>query len=126
MLKYYLLVGTGGAVGSVLRFMISNMMYNSVENHSFPWATLMVNLLGSFVIGFFAGMGHSGLMNINYNLLFISGLLGGFTTFSAFSMESLHMLQMQQFTILFAYIACSLIGGIALAYGGLMAIKSII
>ena len=74
------LVGLGGALGSVLRYWIGLAM----NTPGFPWGTLGVNILGSGVIGVLAGLGVSG----NFRLFLITGVLGGFTTFSAFSLET--------------------------------------
>jgi fluoride ion exporter CrcB/FEX len=78
-----LLVALGGATGSVLRYLVS--MQAAVHlGAGFPWGTLAVNVLGSAAIGLLGGMGLGGA----WRLLLMTGLLGGFTTFSAFSLET--------------------------------------
>jgi fluoride exporter len=83
-----LLVGTGGFVGSVLRFIVSNWVQRVSGSLLFPWGTLTVNVVGCFVIGAMAGMlefRHP--FSPDGRLFLLVGLLGGFTTFSAFGYE---------------------------------------
>ncbi|MFO0186827.1 MAG: fluoride efflux transporter FluC [Alphaproteobacteria bacterium] len=78
-----LLVALGGATGSVLRYAVSHagvVLFGT----GFPWGTLAVNIIGSALIGVFGALGISG----EARHLLVTGLLGGFTTFSAFSMET--------------------------------------
>ena len=78
-----ILVALGGAAGSVLRYLVS-LLGLALFGAGFPWGTLAVNVLGSGVIGVLAGLGVQGGVR---NLL-VPGFLGGFTTFSAFSLET--------------------------------------
>ena len=78
-----LLVAAGGAVGSVLRYVVSLLALEAFGT-AFPWGTLVVNVLGSAAIGVCGGIGLGG----NLRLLLVTGVLGGFTTFSAFSLET--------------------------------------
>lgn len=78
-----LLVAAGGAFGSVLRYLVS-LLALAWLGAGFPWGTLAVNVMGSAAIGLLAGLGVQGEMR----LLLVTGLLGGFTTFSAFSLET--------------------------------------
>ena len=78
-----LLVALGGAVGSVARHLVSVAAFAAL-GPAFPWGTLAVNILGSAAIGVAAGMGIEG----QQRLLLVTGVLGGFTTFSAFSLET--------------------------------------
>jgi CrcB protein len=78
-----LLVAAGGALGAVLRYTVSLAGF-ALLGTAFPWGTLAVNILGSFAIGALAGQGVDG----DARLLLVPGLLGGFTTFSAFSLEA--------------------------------------
>ncbi len=78
-----LLVAAGGALGSVLRYAVSVLMAASL-GPGFPWGTLAVNVLGSTAIGVLAAQGIEG----NARLFWVTGVLGGFTTFSAFSLEA--------------------------------------
>lgn len=111
MFQQFLLVAAGGAVGSMLRYAI--VQYGSkVWNLSFPLATLGINALGSFVIGLLAGWiaTHPGDGNAeNIRPLLMAGLCGGFTTFSAFSLESFDLIKNGQGMMAFAYIALSVL-----------------
>lgn len=78
-----LLVALGGAIGSVARYLVSVAALATL-GAGFPWGTLAVNVLGSAAIGAAAGMGIDG----QQRLLLVTGVLGGFTTFSAFSLET--------------------------------------
>ena len=89
----YLWVAIGGAIGSVARFALGNAMTMALGT-DFPWGTLLINVLGSFVISFFGVL--TG-MNARYPMpaearIFVSvGLCGGFTTFSAFSLQTVEL-----------------------------------
>jgi CrcB protein len=78
-----LLVAAGGALGSVLRHLVALLMVAQL-GAGFPWGTLTVNVAGSFAIGVLGGLDVQG----EWRLLLVTGLLGGFTTFSAFSLET--------------------------------------
>lgn len=85
------LVAIGGAAGSVARVIISSLALRSLPL-GFPWGTLAVNLIGSFVFGVIVGIGSNrGGMSVNERALLLSGLLGGFTTFSAFSFDTVQL-----------------------------------
>ena len=94
MLNYFL-IGLGGAIGSVLRFGFSGLIANRV-GQTFPWGTLFVNVTGSFIIGFFAtvtaaeGRWLVGPYGRNF---FMTGICGGYTTFSSFSLQTLNLAQ---------------------------------
>lgn len=88
-----LAVAAGGAVGSVLRYSISRLPFAS----AFPWSTLLVNLVGSFLLGLFLAVGSARLTISPETRMFISvGLLGGFTTFSTFSHQTISLLESQR------------------------------
>jgi len=84
-----LLVGLGGFVGSVTRYLLSRSVQDWAGGHWFPWGTLTVNVIGCLVIGLLAGLSeHRDLLGPNTRALLFVGLLGGFTTFSAFGNET--------------------------------------
>lgn len=91
----YLWIALGSAMGGVGRFWLSG----AIDRHSagtFPWGTLIVNVTGSFVIGFFAtATGPDGRMVINpsFRQFFMIGICGGYTTFSAFSLQTLNLVR---------------------------------
>ena len=89
----YLLIALGGALGSVARFALSGFVAHH-WGETFPWGTLAVNVLGSFVIGFFATLtSPDGRLLVSPGGLqfFMTGVLGGFTTFSSFSLQTLNL-----------------------------------
>ncbi len=89
----YLLVGLGGALGSVVRFWLSGVVDTRI-GETFPWGTLVINVTGSFAIGFFATLtGPEGrVFASSYTRQFVMiGLCGGYTTFSAFSLQTLSL-----------------------------------
>ena len=105
-----LLVAAGGAAGSVLRYLVS-MLAAVHLGAGFPWGTLAVNIAGSAAIGLLGGIGLGG----DLRLLLVTGLLGGFTTFSAFSLET-GLLWERGWWLAAAYVAASLAFGL-LAFG---------
>ena len=107
-----LLVAFGGAAGSVLRYLTS-VASIALLGPAFPWGTLAVNALGSLVIGALAAADVEG----NARFLLVTGLLGGFTTFSAFSLEAT-MLWDRAPALSVAYVAASVALGIACCVAG--------
>src|SRR5215470_4628965 len=89
----YIMVGLGGAVGSVARYWFSGLVADRFGN-AFPWGTLLVNVSGSFIIGFFATItGSDGrwLVGPYGRNFFMTGICGGYTTFSSFSLQTLNL-----------------------------------
>jgi CrcB protein len=110
----FLLVGAGGAIGSMLRYAASLIITNKL----FPYATLLVNILGSLLIGIFLGLLLKNSIS-NYSWKFwATGICGGFTTFSALSLEGIELLQQQRYFIFLLYFLLSIILGLAAAYAG--------
>jgi CrcB protein len=106
------LVGLGGALGSVLRYWIGLAM----NTPGFPWGTLGVNILGSGVIGVLAGLGISG----NFRLFLVTGVLGGFTTFSSYSLEAVMMIERRDYALAAAYVVGSVVLTVVALFIGLM------
>ncbi|HEV2595834.1 MAG TPA: fluoride efflux transporter CrcB [Sphingomicrobium sp.] len=87
----YFWVAIGGALGSVFRFVLSGMIAR-IAGEGMPWGTLVVNLLGSFIIGWFAAATASGgrvVATPEFRTFVMVGICGGFTTFSSFSLQTL-------------------------------------
>lgn len=101
----FLCVGLGGALGAMLRYAISCIPYRG----SFPFLTLITNLLGAIVIGFIAGYAAKKDMSSNVLLFCKTGLCGGFTTFSTFSLEAYQLLDGGHILIAGIYIVLSVI-----------------
>lgn len=94
MLIRILIVGVGGFIGSVFRYLLSGWIQALSKSISFPFGTLVVNLSGCFIIGFLSYLAEErGLFNTEMRLLLFVGFLGGFTTFSTFGNESLNLLR---------------------------------
>ncbi len=89
MLKQLLLIFLGGGLGSVFRSLAGKLFPSS----TFPWSTLMVNVLGSLLIGILFALFSRHVIGDNYRLLLAVGFCGGFTTFSTFSNENLHLMR---------------------------------
>lgn len=89
----YLLIAAGGAFGSVARYWLSGLTADHL-GATFPWGTLLVNVTGSFVIGFFftlTGPGGRVFASDNARQFVMTGVLGGYTTFSSFSLQTLNL-----------------------------------
>lgn len=114
-MKNILLVGFGGAIGSVLRFLISS----AIALKAFPAATFAINVVGSLLIGLVMGWtAKNEMLANNWKLFLGTGLCGGFTTFSSFSFENLLLLQQGKYLFTLAYVIGSFTLGIAAAFLG--------
>ena len=122
-----LLVAVGGGVGSWLRFAIGRLL--ATQSLAFPWATLTVNVAGSFAIGLLAGWlarhgGQGAVGGESWRLLLGVGLLGGFTTFSAFSLEIVLLVQRGAAGLAAGYVALSLAAGVGGLFAGLALMRT--
>lgn len=118
-----LMVGLGGAAGSMLRFGLGSLVQHRFEATGFPAGTLAVNLLGCLAIGMLgAAVDSRNAFTPDLRLLLGAGLLGGFTTFSAFGNETLSLLRHGQAGMALANVAANLVlglGAVALGRQGL-------
>ena len=89
MLIQFVIVGLGGALGSMLRYLISLIPVNN----TFPFLTLITNLLGALLIGFIVGLSDNLFISKKFLLFLKTGVCGGFTTFSTFSLEAVQLFQ---------------------------------
>ncbi len=106
MIKNLLIVFAGGGLGAVLRL----LGYIFIPGQSFPFATLFVNILGSLFIGIIFGINaRHEFFSEEMKLFLATGICGGFTTFSAFSIENLGMLQQGKMAMAFLYITASVL-----------------
>lgn len=120
ILKHLLLVGLGGAIGSMLRFGVSQW----VKATHFPWATFTVNIAGSFLIGVVLAVSlRNASFEQQWRLFLASGICGGFTTFSAFSLEGMALLQQQKIGLYVLYVAASVLLGLAATWLGYILAK---
>ncbi|MFD2209983.1 fluoride efflux transporter CrcB [Virgibacillus halophilus] len=109
------LVGIGGFFGAVARFALSRWM-NKPHYFHFPIGTLTVNLLGSFLLGLIIG----GQFGNTISLGLGTGFMGAFTTFSTFKLENIQLHLEKKWPIMVTYLAISYIGGILLAFLGMV------
>lgn len=117
-MKHLLLVGLGGFIGSVARFLVSKLNL-SWHFLSIPMGTLTVNVLGSFIIGILVGISvKSDLISTDLRLFLMVGFCGGFTTFSSFSSENLMLMQNGQVVTVLIYTALSILLGFLAVYLG--------
>lgn len=115
MIKDLLLVGLGGGIGSMLRFAAAAV----IPSKQFPWATFIVNIIGSFVIGLVVALSlKNESFAANWKTFLAAGVCGGFTTFSAFSAENMRLLQEGKPGIAAIYILLSIILGIIAGFTG--------
>ena len=122
-MKDMLLVGLGGAIGSIMRW-LSQKWVNYYYPHQFPWGTFAVNITGCLLIGIFWGITFKSFEgNESWKLFLMTGLCGGFTTFSAFTLEGIGLLKEQRILIFFSYILASVVLGLTATYVGMRIIK---
>jgi len=112
MIKNFLIVGLGGAAGSMLRYGVQKI-FNVQTAAAFPTGTLLVNISGCFLIGILWGLaGRSLAWNEEIKLLLMTGFCGGFTTFSAFTLEGIGLLKENRTSLFLIYVTASVIGGL--------------
>ena len=120
-MKQLLIVGLGGAIGSIARFLVSKL---NLHWHfwSIPMGTLTVNVLGSLLIGFIAGVSaRTEVISPSMRLFLMVGICGGFTTFSSFTNENLTLMQNGQFLSVLLYTGFSIFFGFLAVYLGYVA-----
>ncbi|MCB0336161.1 MAG: fluoride efflux transporter CrcB [Bdellovibrionales bacterium] len=116
-MKEYVFVGLGGMLGSMARY--ASVTIISQPHFRFPWGTLAVNLLGCLLIGIAAGaIEKLSTLNAELRLFIVTGFLGGFTTFSAFGLETLGLMKSGFPLQALLYVLSSVVLGVTLAYVG--------
>lgn len=119
MMAYSLAVAMGGALGAVARFWVISAV-TALTPHRFPWGTLVVNVLGSFMIGALYVMITERLMlNEQWRAVLVVGFLGAFTTFSSFSLDALLLLQDGHALLAGLYVLGSVLLCLLCAWGGI-------
>ncbi|MDU0307950.1 fluoride efflux transporter CrcB [Rhizobium sp. 25PS6] len=120
-----LLVAVGGAIGSLLRYYVGQWALR-LMGPAFPWGTLAVNVVGCFVIGVFAEMiARKFNASVELRLLLITGFLGGFTTFSAFSLDAISLFERGEAVAGGIYIAASVGLSMAAVIAGLAVMRAL-
>ncbi|RMF62760.1 MAG: fluoride efflux transporter CrcB [Calditrichaeota bacterium] len=117
-----LVIGVGGALGALLRYAVSGLSHRFFEG-AFPVGTLVVNYLGCFLIGFAWVLLTQTTFGSNTRSFVLIGLLGAFTTFSTFGLESVNLFRDNEIKLAFANILLSNIGGLILVLAGFFAAR---
>jgi len=118
------LVGIGSFIGGTLRYLIAQMVQSKFLS-AFPFGTLTVNIIGCLVIGIVFGLSEKLNLSPEWRLFLATGICGGFTTFSAFSLETMQLLRDGQIFYGLLYVAASIILGLIAVYLGMTLLKLI-
>lgn len=125
MLRTVMLVGAGGFIGSVMRYLLQYYVEKGLAS-TFPWGTLIANVVGSFIIGMVFALAEKGnLMNAEWRIFLAVGICGGFTTFSSFAYNNFTMIKEQALGSLLLNVGASLFLGILAVYLGIILIRMI-
>ena len=117
-----LLVMLGGAVGAGARHLVGRLTL-ALLGPGYPWGTLAVNLIGGLAMGLLAGILARGSWGEPMRLLLGVGILGGFTTFSAFSLDVMTMIERGQAAAAIGYVLVSVIGSVLALFAGLQTVR---
>jgi len=115
----------GGSLGTVLRYSVYEVAHKFSQG-AFPWATLIVNIMGSLVAGLLLGFFEKTAMAPHMRLFIFIGFLGAFTTFSTFSMDIFHLLRDAQYKVALSHMLLNNILCVVLVFAGFVASKSLI
>jgi len=125
MLRTILIVGTGGFIGSVMRYLVQYFVEKGLSS-TFPYGTLIANVAGCFIIGIVFALAEKGnLLSAEWRIFLAVGICGGFTTFSSFAYNNFTMLKEGSFGQFFWNVGGSLFLGILAVYFGVIIIRSI-
>lgn len=125
MLRTILIVGTGGFIGSVLRYLVQFFLERNMAG-TFPWGTFVANVTGSFIIGVVFALSEKGnLLNAEWRIFLAVGICGGFTTFSAFAYNNLILLKENAIGPLLWNVGGSLFFGILAVYVGIILVRAV-
>lgn len=124
MIKVLILI-TGGAIGSALRYWVSMWVQRSML-YSFPFGILSVNVIGSFLIGFCWSLAEDYNFSVNTRAFLFTGLFGGFTTFSSFALDTMSLMKTGDYKLAFINILASNILGLIAVFSGLLLGKNVL
>ena len=118
-LRQLLLVAAGGAIGSVARWRVSGWVLHQAVDWRFPIGTFVVNVLGCLIVGVLAGLAiKEDFFSTDQRLLLFTGVMGGFTTFSAFGLETFYLLRRGEYLIAGSNMVLSMVVGMAALWVG--------
>jgi len=117
-MRILLLIGAGGFIGSICRYLVQQFIQNKLVS-TFPYGTLGVNITGCFLIGLILALSLKGYVTNDWRLFLVTGICGGYTTFSAFSMESVALFRSGEMLSGFTYIAGSVLLGLLATFAGI-------
>ena len=122
-MKAILIIWLGGGIGSVFRYLVQ-LGINKLVTVTFPAGTFLVNITGCFVIGLLYGLsGRYAALTSEWRLFLITGLCGGYTTFSSFSYESISLFRQGNYTYFILYTVLSVLIGLFSTIGGMNIVK---
>lgn len=124
MLKTLLLIGSGGFLGSICRYLLSRFVTHQWPS-AFPYGTFVVNILGCLLIGLLMGLSFSHIISAQTRLFLAAGFCGSFTTFSTFSLELFEVYQKGQTGLTFTYALTSLVAGFIAVGLGFWLVKGV-
>ena len=121
-MRIVLFIGLGSFIGGVGRYLLAQFIQHKAPI-AFPYGTLTVNIAGCLLIGIVYGLTERSGLSHEWRLFLATGILGGFTTFSAFSYESISLMRDGHTGTALLYIGCSVVLGLIATYGGLWAVS---
>ncbi|MFA5260073.1 MAG: fluoride efflux transporter CrcB [Candidatus Omnitrophota bacterium] len=124
MLRFFV-IALGGAIGTLARYLVGGLDYR-FSNGVFPVSTLVVNVTGSLAIGFLWGVFDRMALSPNLRLFIFIGLLGGYTTFSTFSLETFNLMRDGEYRIAFMNMALSIVLSVGAVFAGYIVSKALI
>ena len=117
------LVFFGAGLGAIARYKLSGLVLHNTTDWRFPLGTFIVNVLGCVIAGVLAGLVvRQNLFSADMQLFLFTGLLGGFTTFSAFGVETVYLLQRGQVAVALGYVSSSVLCGVAGVWIGMVSV----
>lgn len=116
-LGIFVLLAVAGGVGAGVRFVVDGLIRTKVKT-AFPWPTAIINMSGSLVLGIITGLVVSRIASNDVSAIIGTGFLGGYTTFSTASYETVQLIRQKRYSTAFAYSIGVLVGCVALAYAG--------
>lgn len=112
-MKQLLLVASGGALGSIARYLLCGLALQHTVDWRFPLGTLLVNISGCLIIGLLGGLAiKHNFLSVDARLFLFTGLLGGYTTFSSFGLETFYLLRRGEMLIAGSYVTASVVLGL--------------